>query len=379
MLCDHFSVKRRSSFHKTRLTNRWSLFFNNRKTNLYSIYIDSPEALLYLETDCWQGENRRFQQFKNLEGLRVSFWYEGILTDLERLKSLEIMGVYLHQTQLQAGLKYLVKQSKVLRRTDFKLIFNGVPIADGTELDNSPELLRLQLKNYPLLSGDLSFVTAMDYTNLMNLVRVNQFDGLPLDFFSKFFNLQKVTTSGPVDKNDFLNFLRKSVFLTELVLVNSGLNESLVDLPKVCNLKHLSVKEFGSKVDLDFILKFNCLESFKFAVLYKDNYRGSFHSLAILSFQKISALAHFEWSFVRGEQTEIVEITKKKETFNFMHCVTSNSSLNHRHGKECKKETVTGLDKLVALCVKEKYKNLDEGAWTKEIIYLIKFYNAKFV
>ena len=343
----------------------YHICLSNRKTNyLHSVCFDSPETLLYLDTE---NELVHCKQFENLEVIRCRFLDKDILAAFEQLKRLEIISQSDEQSSrrhVRNCLKHFLKQGKVLKRLDFKLYFEHVRIVDGTELDGLPQRLELQIRHYRQLSddpcSDLSFVTEIDYTRLMNLLPANHLDELPSNFFSTFFNLQKVTTSSAVDKDHFFRFLRNCNYLTHLVLVNSRLSKSLSSLPKACDLKHLKVRDsLYINSNFNFILRFKRLESFKCTAYCL----GSSFSLAIVALQKLDKLYYFYFGNSGGRYAEII---KFKNTYNFNMANNSDEEPTYEH--------VTEFKKLVQLCIKAKYRKLDHDSWAKEIIHLSEFY-----
>lgn len=335
---------------------------NRKISDLEAVYLDSPDALVHLETS----DEYFCKRYTNLEVLRTHFLNKKILADFERLKTLEIIGESSEKRVSDVhrkAVKYLVKQSKVLKRPNFKLFYYGVPMVNGTELDEMSYHLELQIENYRLLNDDLSYVSEIDYSHLQRLLLSNQFGELPSGFFSTFFNIQKVTTSRLVIKKSFFNFLRKSIYLTDLELINSSLAEALVDLPQVCNLKNFKVTEIAfTDVNFDFILGFSRLQSFECFVTCP----FSFHSLAILSFQKLTELVAFK--FKKTLYGQLFDIQKRNG-----YSIKTFSST----GLRITVDHVEDLENLVEHCVRAKYNKLDQSVWASEILYLGKFYKQR--
>lgn len=299
-------------------------------------------------------ETYELETYQSVEVLRVRFFDREILTSFERLKRLEIIsGPEANSRQTCRSLRYLLKQSRVLKRPDFRLFYSGVPIMNGTELDELPVRLNLQLANYRLLSDDLDFATEMDYTYLMG-----HFEELPANFFSTFFNIQKITTSAPVNRDQFMSFCRSCPYLIDLTLVNSSLNLSLAELPDFCDLRRLKVEEtLYIDAKPDFILRFKRLKSFEWFA----HSSSSFFSLAILAFKRLPELDYFR----KQTPAEVLDIFKcDKNSYDFEHT---------RHEIETNECGIT-LEELVQACVKAKYYKLDYTSCVKEILYLSKFY-----
>lgn len=327
------------------------------------MYVDAPDALIYLETDSIQEEWRRF---KNLQVLRVCYLYREVLADFGALKRLEIINP---QTDLdnplddRDTLKYLLKQGKVLKRPGFKLFYCGVPIVHGRELDDSSqplEPLLLQVRNFDQLTGDLSFVTKIDYTQLTAAIVSNGLSNRPSSFLTTFYNVQKVTTSGRVNRKNFTEFLQQATYLTDLELVNSSLKSWFTSLPKFCNLTRLKVQEdryIPSR--FDFILKFKRLRSFESSVSCAE----SFHSLAIVSFEKLAELDHFRFKFSQ----KTVNIRKYEGGYSFQ-CF-GEPGVNSTY------EYNLGINKLVELCIKQKYNDQPtDSSWINEIRHFARSY-----
>ena len=87
--------------------------------------------------------------------------------------------------------------------------------------------LSRQIRNYSILANKLTYNHRMIYYNeLMDLINEHLDGSFPIDFFTKYNNIQQVYIKTDVDEHKAIDFLSNCSNLGLLVVVNSNLNKS---------------------------------------------------------------------------------------------------------------------------------------------------------
>lgn len=246
------------------------------------IKIDDPTTVKHLEVYKYSAA---VDSFENVEHLKLNHlllhnshaFNKEILTVLKKLKVLNVNfkrpGELIYSLARE-DLAYIQGQMLELGRT-VAINVNGVPFVEdvfrtGAEgligsMESAYQMdtaLIAQLKNYDRLAADLSFVTEIDFNDLMWLMP----PPLPDDFFKKFCNIRVVKTAREVDKaEEFIRFLGNLNYLEELNLNCSCLSQFSLDrLPSVCNqIVRFEFWDFKRiPIRFDFVLKFPLLAGF---------------------------------------------------------------------------------------------------------------------
>lgn len=285
--------------------------------------------------------------FKNLRHLRLSHsmmssslkW----MNDLKKLKNLD----FYDETNFDfkswiSPMKLLMKERIKLKRIDLQITFLGVNLTDETKnyqpFDGCGNGLGFQIRNYSILSNDLTMATRIDYTDLMYYTKGR----LPDDFFDlKFINIRilKVRSRVIGDGNYFCWFIKKLKFLEVLHLIDSTLNASFYeDVLSIHapNLKQLLIKEeypFDRTFDLSFLFNFKELAIFETNQFIKSSF-----GFVIDAFINLRCLKKFSFNSFLGEIGIIKHIGDK-------YGIWAHSSLN-----DCLPKYTIGFDDLKELC-----------------------------
>lgn len=221
---------------------------NTLPWGLYHMWLEHPHTIKHLEVERYLDLP---QFFSNLSSLQINnllhVYDKDILTSYRRLQVLNVNFSHpkaLFSDSDRDSLDYMRYKAK---RMSVAINVNGLPFTEDIFLRKeenqsglfeslhrmNSESLALLIKHYDRLwlAADLSFVTEIDFNNLMSLVR----DKLPVDFFKRFYNIRTVKTSRQVNANEFVRFLSNLKCLEELNLSDSCLSQYwLNQLPNVC-------------------------------------------------------------------------------------------------------------------------------------------------
>lgn len=165
--------------------------------------------------------------------------------------------------------------SKTKKRVDFKFYFYDLEITCKNDLDNFEKqddyLINIDkikyfkiivLNNYHKLSDVVINITKVNFNHLISFFKNKQIDA----FFNKFVNVQKLVVNNRFNREQLIKFL-KIYQLHSLRFIDCKLDQQFLNqLPdlqkKIHKLKIQNINE-KQRFDLDFILKFKSLKSFK--------------------------------------------------------------------------------------------------------------------
>ena len=299
------------------------VFQNRENAESSMLRVHHPDIIRVLGT----ATAARLAQFENLECLKyrhydVRFFAKSILMDLKKLKeiyydfSLECFNDRQadgeeeqddYHEAIQA-LQELMRQKSFLR-SNLQVYFCGlrlvkedlsdidfmVKIRNGkTFLSNEPVYIR----HYDRLQAKMEFVREVNYSVLLKTVNV-----LPVDYFSRFCHLCRVTATCPLDEQHFLKFLKKIFRLDWLQIYDTNLSQGFFDSLAEFNLlnrfclskshREAAVEDREVQLNFDFISHFDQL-----AVIQID-YSLSPTSLRtfIASFRNLRRAFFNEWPF----------------------------------------------------------------------------------
>ena len=347
--------------------NLRNLFLNTpnllriKTTCLPEIQLDQYNSVKQLNLKSTDEVKSEIKKFENLESLHFDLVFglpdKDILLDLKNLKQLSY-GASENRIdeKFKTSIRHIIKQSKILKRTDFKLCFQNVQLVDGREFDeynfDSNFLngnMKFQFENYSLL-GDIYSQHLINYTDLINLTHDLRMQ-IPDNFFSKFHNIETIETNGLIiDQDHFIWFLNNLPLLNKLNLKNSKLNQAFFkQLPAELNLIEFRLLEVDSsyQIDLNFILKF------KFLKLFESNLQSNNpFDLAIRSCIRLKHLQNFLFQNLR------ISILNRNDNFDLNISDRQISNLN--------------LNQLVEQLIKEK-NNVHSVSKELVIKELIKF------
>ena len=263
--------------------------------NLRIAHVVQPQTVTHLTTNSYNTRIHRFVNLQYLKCTSLNSIHKDLLLFFKNLKELNTFEINRWCVEMYERaydkVGYLLKQKRVLRRTDFKLYYHGLLITDTKQLDGFDFDLKntcLLIRNYDRLASDLSFIYQVNYSDLANTV-----DEIPVDYSRRFFNIQRVETRQVVDPMRFFYFLSGLNVIRSLVLTNSALTQSFYDrLPTLCpGLRWLRITETPElTINLDSILRLKHLKEFTTIM----NLEAPF-DLVIKSFQTLKCLKEFNF------------------------------------------------------------------------------------
>ena len=129
--------------------------------------------------------------------------------------------------RIKDNLKRFMNQKRSLRMNDLKVFFLSIQLIDNVDINfdgfkdkKGMNLEKFYIDNYNHLKDNLTFITRVDYGNLM--AAVNE---IPTDYFKKFNNLNSVCSDDTiVNEEHFLSFLKN---IKKLMNVDINQNVSL--------------------------------------------------------------------------------------------------------------------------------------------------------
>ena len=276
--------------------------------NLRSIEIDQPETIKHLRIDYFHSELEELVNLEVLECAQFENINKEILSILSNLKVLCCYGPIVQNMRIEERLNlinnisFIMKQKLVLRRTELKVYLQGVQLIDGNDLNTfklNLEDTRFQIENYANLYNSLYFITYVNYSDLIALMKQ-----VPDDYFNKFSQIRKVEVTAKVDADHFIWFVSKLKSVVWLELKNASLNQSMIDslLGCSCDLEILLVNEDQNlNLNFDSILKCKRLAVFE----TNQSVQNSF-DLAIKAFSRLTEFMYF----IFKKDDETVEIRK---------------------------------------------------------------------
>lgn len=257
-------------------------------TGLFQFHLTTPN-LQMLKCDCFEEillthsdeithlETQFYHQsvscLKNVQYLKVE--HDFLLNENDR----EILSVFPKLTTLACHqidyipdgaeniaimetLRHIVEQKRTLKRSDLKIYFQSVELADITkyeEFKSAESDLAFQMNNYSSLCDNIAMYDPLDYNELMTLVNGK----LPDDFFKKYFDISYVLVSHNVDSRDHLvNFLKRLKCVDVLCLNNISMDQSFYDkLDQIGGMTRLFLTDC-SITNYEFLLQLKSLEIF---------------------------------------------------------------------------------------------------------------------
>ena len=210
--------------------------------------------------------------FRNVERLEW-FYFE---LDESDDKKLNLFETYPQLTELAVeqdkydDLYGVIVQRDRLEKHELKIYYRSLECLSGKELYTykskdyyiSCYTLQQHFKHYQRLANDLHFVNEMEYSTM-----IRKFGSMPLDFFEKYTNIQKLYVVGYTNPERFLKFIGNCRNLGLLSIVGT-FDQTFYDrLPSVSTLNELHIDERGSRshdgsFDLRFVFRMDRLQVF---------------------------------------------------------------------------------------------------------------------
>ena len=235
------------------------------KQNL-RVQFGNPLSVKYLSLYDYHESSHVFKNIEFLQVvLRANFIDEQSFAAFPHLKTLKII-----EHNSLKGLRQLFWLS---RRRNVKLVFHGIPLVDGNELDSFEEsdfenpsffhkasykYLSGLLVNYDRLEEDLNFLKRINFSE--KAARLLEADAGR--FLRIFNNLYFIISKIKIGKSKlFLRFLTSCKSLRNLQIINSGMGQQCFEeLANIKTLSELHIEE-DDKIDLSFIFKLPILWS----------------------------------------------------------------------------------------------------------------------
>ena len=193
------------------------------------------------------------EQLVNLEFFycrKIAVIKDGLLAGLKQLKEIHLNGN-------QNALRLLYEEKRKHGRADLKIYHLGLcsisptPGIDG-DLGLSEALLNRMADNYSSSADLLPLYQQLDYAEIEGA-----FSKLPIDFWSRLTNLEKVYVSRPVrDEKNFFRFLRACDRNVRTLIFYRSHPQHLFDqLPlHVQNVQFLQINQNSANLDFAFLL-----------------------------------------------------------------------------------------------------------------------------
>lgn len=279
----------------------------NEPTECDLLSVVHPESVRTLDSAM---VGAKLTRFPNLESLRYMHYdprsIDGAtLLNLQQLKAVHYDFRITHFApgsfeQMKRELQQFMRERRNLGRTDLKVYFVGLQlIADdlsdidfGLETGRKGSILpieRLYMRHYDRIQDEMRFVWSVNYNRLFGATEV-----LPDDYFSRFFNLSRVSAACPLNEQHLLEFLRKVYRLEWFKLYDSDLSQAFFDcLPEFRSLTRFVMLQTearrdrrGDEIHLDFTF-IGKLEEMRILTLHED--------LSVLSLRSfIPSLKHLK-------------------------------------------------------------------------------------
>ena len=201
--------------------------------------------------------------FKNV----VHFEYSGDIYNWNEESEVDILETFPKLNEIHVLKNYsrvldiLLQRTERSNRDPMKVYYGDYQAFSSRDL---PELDRIifcrslseQIKNYSILANGLPYNTPeIYYDKLMGLIDEHLDGSFPIDFFTKYNNIQRVYITTDVDESKAIDFLRNCSNLGRLVVTNSNLNKSSFydQLPSLKPaLVALEILDEQSDLNLDF-------------------------------------------------------------------------------------------------------------------------------
>lgn len=260
--------------------------------------IEHPQTIKWL--DCgYEGKNH-MAIFKNLEVLDCTYKWGDLnqlsLSDWQHLKELNMIvyrwfGNYSKShNRLTSWLLKAMNQRTATTKP--KLYAEDVLLLDAKQLAADHGILisdnRFKFRNYQLLRRNFCSEVKVNFNELVNLNV-----GLSSDFFRRFPNIKHVSTTGPVDRDQFEWFLKNATAVLDLTLTSSSLDQAfMANLPKL-NSRLTALRVNG---DTDLVINFNFILQFERLRIFKtDKQFSSSLDLAAKAIKKLNDLEYFQF------------------------------------------------------------------------------------
>lgn len=234
------------------------------------IEIRYPESIV--EFICKKFNNDQVKKMKNLQSFycgKMNQVDDDLLAVLTKLETIYFTGE-------KNVLNNLIRQKKLYKRNDLKLLYGGINMKmkdlidftsihrlDNKDLKMDQNCIEFISKNYGMVAETLPFLCEIYYDSLEN-----SFDSIPSDLGLRLTDLHTVhivkLVKHPDQPNRFLASLKSLGKIKNLDIKNSSLNQEFFDqLPH--SLPYLRSLAISEKTDFDFnfIFKFKCLEVFR--------------------------------------------------------------------------------------------------------------------
>ena len=189
----------------------------------------------------------------------------------------------------------LLKQTKVERRLDFCVIYNGIKIDSYNDIQlfvnpsglPRAELIEMATVHQPKLYKAISCITVCNYAQLTKVDRLS--DRFLSDFFKTFLNIRRVEMNFEpnqhVDHTLLNKFIAQCTYIDELGLANAGLSQNFYDTLSVfCPyLTRLTIDEKPTNItNIDFL--FGHIHLISFGVNLQISFENIQRAFAMLSF-----------------------------------------------------------------------------------------------
>lgn len=204
-------------------------------------------------------------QFANLEYFECfsSIQNAQLLSMFANLKELQI------ENDQFKMLSQILRQKAKLERDDLKVFFQSYQLETVNDLNYFRRdlyyfyngMISVQMNKYSHLADNLDWVDEINYSHLMQLVIK-----LPLDFFEKYCNIQKLYVYGSVKDPEHLKaFISNCRNLGHLRIDNGHLEQTWFDrLPEISLLTELEIYEdLNVQLNFNFIGRMFYLKEFK--------------------------------------------------------------------------------------------------------------------
>lgn len=225
--------------------------------------VERPESIRVLDTAMF---GAKLARFPNLERLRYMHYDPRSIDSATLLALDQLKEVYYdfrithfeHGSfdKMKKALQEFMRQKRALGRTVLKVYFVGLQlIADdlsdiefGLETRKKGSFMpieKLYMRHYDRLQDEMRFVWQVNYSRLFASV-----DVLPTDYFTRFFNLSRVSASCPLNEAHFLDFLRKIYRLEWLKVYDCDLSQEFFNtLPEFKSLTRLVMIKTETRKD----------------------------------------------------------------------------------------------------------------------------------
>lgn len=298
-----------------------SVFHNRENADNDSLLVHHPNTIRVLDTG---KPGTHLAQFKNVECLRYRHFDRrsfdsSILLNLKNLKVIhyDFDLQYFNSDFFDVNedtfedilqeLRSFMQKKRTLGRSDLTVYFSGLRLAredlsdinfalDAHDRLNFIVNERLYMRNYDRVRNEMGFIRKVNYNQLLRSIQI-----LPGDYFSRFFNLDEVTATCPLNEQHFLQFLKNIERLKFLRLYDPDLSQGFFEsLPEFCSLAQIEllreaddIRDNEIELNFDFIRKFNKMN---FIRIDYNLSRTSMRTF-IASFRNLRRVFANEWPF----------------------------------------------------------------------------------